>query len=268
MRKKVVIFSAFFPPDRHIAVSRVEAYAKYLATDHDITVITFGQEDKVVNYDFGNGTFCKVYYVASNNIVTSLLFYTGQESRFLHKLKTLFRVAFNHLNMSHFSTWAKKSKKILEKELENNKIDVLISSYAPEDILEVSYQVLSNLSSSNIKWVVDMRDEYSDEIGLTQWIKEKRRKNELKYSEYIDLLITVSEPLVDLFKRRMPKAKEYIELRNGFDHNYEIAEYKKDRILKIGYFGSLHGDARPDIFFLALQELKLHNKVQVFFCCT
>lgn len=42
-------------------------------------------------------------------------------------------------------------------------------------------------------------------------------------------------------------------------------EYIKGDILKIGYFGSLHGEAKPDLFFLALQELGFGDKIKVFF---
>ena len=74
-RKNLIIVSTFFPPNRHIAVSRVEAYTKYLADDHDITVITLGQEDKSVNYKFENGVICKVHYVTKKGALTFFLFY-------------------------------------------------------------------------------------------------------------------------------------------------------------------------------------------------
>lgn len=81
------------------------------------------------------------------------------------------------------------------------------------------------------------------------WIKNKRQKNELKYSKRADLVVSVSEPLVDIFKKRMPEAKDYMELRNGFDHSFVLKNIKKEEILKIGYFGSLHSEAKPDLFF-------------------
>lgn len=264
-RKNLIIVSTFFPPNRHIAVSRVEAYAKYLADDHDITVIALGQEDKSVNYKFENGAICKVHYVTNKGALTSFLFYTGKESKVMHKFKTLLRVIYNKLDISHFKVWAAKAARVLESELKNNQVDVLISSYAPEDVLEISYQALTKLNNNHTKWVLDMRDEYSDELGFPNWIKNKRQKNELKYSKRADLVVSVSEPLVDIFKKRMPEAKDYMELRNGFDHSSMPKEYKKEEILKIGYFGSLHGEAKPDLFFLAVQELGLTDKVKIFF---
>lgn len=265
MRKKVIIVSVFFPPDRHIAVSRMEAYAKYLAIDHEVTVITLGREDRTVDYEFENGTTCKVHYVTNTGLLNSLLFYTGQENKFFHKFKTLVRVICNHFSISHFKSWAISAKKVLDIELKNNQIDVLISSYAPEDVLEISYQALIGLDNTNTQWILDMRDEYSDEIGLPTRIKNKCKKNELKYSKRADLVISVSEPLVELFRKRMPDAKDYMELRNGFDHNFQLMPYRKDSVLKIGYFGSLHGEAKPTLLFLALQELGLERQVKVFF---
>lgn len=265
MQKNIIIVSVFFPPFRHIAVSRVEAYSKYLACAHNVTVITLGEEDKLVHHIFDNGAICKVYYVANKSTFTDFLFYTGKESKVMHKFKTVLRVICNNLNISSFKAWDAKATNILEKELKNNQIDVLISSYAPEDVLEISYQTLTKLSNDYTKWVLDMRDEYSDELGFPKWIKNKRKRNELKYSKRADLVLSVSEPLIDLFKKRMPKAKGYMELRNGFDHNFVPEKYKKEEVLKIGYFGSLHGEAKPYVFFLAIQELGLIDKIKIFF---
>lgn len=255
MRKNIIIISTFFPPNRHIAVSRVEAYAKYLSVEHQVTVITLGDREAVVDYEFENGTKCKVYYLSNKSLLTPLLFYTGKEGWFTHKFKTVVRVIHNKFDISLFSNWAKKAENLLSEILKEKKVDVLISSYAPEDVLEVSYKALQKLDNTHTKWVLDMRDEYSDELGLSNKIRLKRRENETDFSKRADLVLSVSEPLVDLFKKRMSYAKEFMELRNGFDHDIKPSPYIKKEKLRIGYFGSFHGKRNPSLFFKALEDL-------------
>lgn len=263
--KEIIIVSIFFPPTRHIAVSRIEAYAKYLSISNNVTVITLGEKEETVEYNFDNGANCRVHYLPNEGLLTAFLFYTGKEGWFKHKVKTLVRVVHNKLNISHFKIWARLASKRLVEGLENKKYDVLISSYAPEDVLEISYQALKSNLKTQPKWVLDMRDEYSDELGLPNWVKKQRQANEVKYSKRADLVLSVSEPLVELFKKRMPKAKKFIELRNGFDHKVKPITYKKEAKLKIGYFGSLHGDAKPYVLFTAIKELNLVGSVEVCF---
>lgn len=265
MPKNILIVSVFFPPARHIAVSRIEAYAKYLSISNNVTVITLGEKEETVEYKFDNGANCKVHYFPNKGLLTAFLFYTGKEGWFQHKVKTMVRVVHNKLNISHFKSWARLASKRLVEELENKKYDVLISSYAPEDVLEISYQAMKSNINTKTKWVLDMRDEYSDELGLPNWVKKQRQANEVKYSKRADLVLSVSEPLVELFKKRMPKAKEFMELRNGFDHKVKPITYKKEAKLKIGYFGSLHGDIKPYVLFLAVKELNLVDSIEICF---
>lgn len=265
MSKNIIIISAFFPPARHIAVSRVEAYAKYLAVEHKVTVITLGKEQEKKEFIFENGASCTVYYLPNKGLLTYLIFYTGKETWLMHKFKTLLRVFYNKIDVSHFSAWAKLAKETLREQLKIHKVDVIISSYAPEDVLEVSYDCLIEADNSHTKWVLDMRDEYSDELGLTKKTQEKRQQNEVKYSQRADLVLSVSAPLVDLFRKRMPYSKEFMELRNGFDHDIQPKEYKSDGVLKIGYFGSLHGAAKPNVLFEAINQLGFNKKIKIYF---
>lgn len=266
MTKTIVLISVFFPPERHIAVSRIEAYAKYLSLNHHkVIVITLGDKDSVENYNFNNQSLCKVYYVSNHSMFDSLLSYSGKESWLFHKIKTLIRVIFERLHISRFGTWSKKAKTILCQILSQEKVDVLISSYAPEDVLEISYQSLNLLDNKSTKWVLDMRDEYSEESNLLPSLKEYRQKKELEYSSRADLIIAVSKPALEMFKVKIPIAGDYLELRNGFDHDFISPKYIKSSVLRIGYFGSFYGDIKPDLFFKAIIEEELHNKVEIFF---
>jgi len=200
-KKNILIISTFFPPDRHIAVSRTVAYAQYLSESHNITVLTLGKESKQEKIFFENGSCCTVFYIENNFIFSNLLFYTGRENWFLHNIKTTVRVAFNKLNLSHYLGWSKKSSIFLSDYINKNPIDFLLSSYAPEDVLSISYKSIVN--NHSIKWILDMRDEYSDEQGLSRSQRNRRIKKELLFSKRADLILSVSEPLLGLFKDRM-----------------------------------------------------------------
>lgn len=263
MRSKILIVSTNFPPKRHVAVSRIEAYAKYLSIEHDVIIVTLGQESSTVNYEFENGGKCTVYYLTNDGLLAKLLFYTGNESWLLHKFKTLIRVVHNKLNVSHFANWAVKAERLIVDILNGERVDVLLSSYAPEDVLSLSYNALNKANNNYSKWVLDMRDEYGDEFGLPVWVRKRRRQNEIKFSKRADLILSVSLPLVELFKKRMLHAKEFMELRNGFDHDIPPRAYNKGDKLKIGYFGSFHGHRNPTRFFSALEKLAENTEIEV-----
>lgn len=264
-KKNILIVSTFFPPQQHIAVNRVVAYAKYLSVDHNVTVVTCGEKEIDYKYEFDNGASCRVFYLPNNSLFKRFLFYTGKENKIIHKLKTLVRIVFNQFDISHYYKWRGNAKVFLARHLSNNSVDVVLSSYAPEDALEASYQALLKNKLNSVKWVLDMRDEYSDEIGLLKHVKEKRVTNETKYSKRADLVLAVSKPQLDLYKLRMPYANNFIELRNGFDHNIKPTPYSKDSKLKIGFFGTLHGAIKPDNLFKSILQLGLKEEVEVYF---
>lgn len=264
MSKRIILLSTFFPPERHIATSRIEAYAKYLSIFHEVIVITLGEKDSVVEYRFDNNTTCKVYYIQNGGLFTSLLFYSRKESWITHKLKTVLRTIYNKFGISYYSNWAIKAKKILSNILYENNIDILISSCAPDDTLEISYQVLYEQKNQSVKWILDMRDEYSEEVGLSIWVKKKRVNRELKYSQRANLVIAASKPALDMYEEKIPNVDNYLEIRNGFDHDFLFQDGIKSNFLKIGYFGSFYGDIKPDSFFDAILQLNIAEKFKIY----
>ncbi|VEB24921.1 hypothetical protein [Avibacterium volantium] len=253
MKKKIIVVSTFFPPREHIASHRIESFAKYLSQRYEVIVITYAHIERIEKYYFDSSNSCQVLYI-SNGFFQRILEYTGKESNLLRNFKTLFRVIFNKLNISHFRAWEKKVEKKIVELINLEDISVILSSYYPESALEASYNALIKTKSDNIKWVVDFRDEYSRQINISSYIYHFRRERERKYSERADVLTTISEPHLNSFREDMPNIGSYIELRNGFDHDFYF-DYEKDDFFKIGYFGSFYGDRKPDIFFEAVKNI-------------
>lgn len=253
-KKNIVIISTFFPPNIHIASNRIYAYAKYLAKEHNITVVTSANEfsKKVIVSPYN--TPITVYNIPNKGIFSNLLFYSGKENPINHKIKTIFRLIFKKLNISFYYKWRINTSCFLKKYLEKNDVDIILSSYAPDDTLLVTYDILKN--NNNIKWYIDMRDEYSDEENISKKQKLIRKENEFIFSKRADLIITVSAPLLNLLKKRMPYAGKYLEIRNGYDHQVPVNYNSNSKELKLGYYGSFQGKTKPDILFQAILELK------------
>lgn len=262
-KKKLIIVSTFFPPIQHIATNRILAYAKYLSEHYNIEVVTIGDKDKSDEIQLENGFPCKIWYLSNTGFWAELLTYSGRESKVFRTIKTIIRLFFNNLSISYFRTWRKKAEKKIIDLLQDDNVKVVLSSYAPDDTLEASYQALIKTKRYNVKWVIDFRDEYSEEKNISFLLKKIRQSRESAYSIRADLAIAVSIPQLEILKHCMPNTKGFIKVMNGFDHDF-MFDYKKTDEFKIGYFGSFYGKMKPDSFFAALERWGLNRPIRVY----
>lgn len=258
MRKKIVILSTFFPPNNHIASSRILAFAETLSKYFDVTVITSNEKEEVISSDS-----YKIIYL-NNGFLDLLVKINGNESYFYRFFKIFLRKFFSYCGFSFYTIWSSKAKKILEKTLNEQKTDFILSSYMPIDCHNICYDVLlSDIKFEKIYWIADMRDELSSHYDLNEKERVKVKKYEENLSKRINLVVSVSEPILNQFKKNMPYASNYLEVRNGYSHNIKC-EYVANNRLKIGYFGSFYGEIKPDNFFKALLGFKYLESVEIY----
>lgn len=165
--------------------------------------------------------------------------------------------------------WVPKAVRQGKKVLDNDKFDLIVSSYGPP----CSHIVASRLSkASKIKWIADYRDLWSDNhIGSSKYpfsIIERLIENKTVGS-YANTLVTISKPLAVTLSSKFSQNVAVIE--NGFDPDeykglsgtFDIKEFVQGEI-NIIYAGTIYPERRdPTILLQALT--KVDKKVNVHF---
>lgn len=254
MKERIALVTVYFPPQQGVAVNRMSAFAKYLSEDYEVEVFTLGKENitvsdkQLIHYNATPAIFDKVQHKQS-------------DSKVLHHFKTLLNIIMIYLGISKYRSWSKKSRKQLLKRHQENPFDVVISSFAPVEAHEVAF--LLKKDHPSVFWIADMRDEMSRNPFALKRVRHKLRKKELHYQNYIDVLTTVSEPILSDFKLLMPGVKSFEVVRNGFDHSRVPSHFRNDRFTML-YAGTFYGINKPDRFLEMIDSLLQENKIEDF----
>lgn len=123
---------------------------------------------------------------------------------------------------------------------------------------------------SNIKWIVDFRDEWTNNpYHKSQWHKKARWFIEKKMERAVlgncDYLITNTPFMLENFIDDVPELEnKSTYIPNGYDEEdfqlYQLKNQNNSKF-KIIYVGSLYGRRIPDYFFEAIKEL--HSELVV-----
>ena len=143
----------------------------------------------------------------------------------------------------------------------------LIRKHRPDAILTTSYPNSAHVAGlilkkwTGIPWAADFRDAWTQNPIFfhppTPLHRLLQKRLEKAVIHNADLILTVSEPITDHFRRLAPSKKgKIVTLTNGYDEgdftNLESHHTKKFTLV---YTGTLYGPATPKPLFLALKEI-------------
>ena len=155
--------------------------------------------------------------------------------------------------------WVKPSVSYLQKYLDANDIDVIISTGPPHSV----HLIAERLHQKNdIKWLADFRDPWSDlyynkDFKQLAFAKNKNRKLEESVLKNADCIVTVSNSLKQEFAKT---AKKVEVITNGFDDEFVAAEnIILDTKFSISYIGLLPKQSNPKLLFKVLKALCEEN---------
>ncbi len=254
MKERIALLTVYFPPQQGVAVNRMSAFAKYLSDDYDVEVFTLGNDNttlkdsQLIHYNAAPRIFDRIQHKQSDGKV-------------MHHVKTLINIIMIYLGISKYRSWSKKCRKQLLKRHQENPFDVVISSFAPVEAHEVAFLLKKNHPS--VFWIADMRDEMSRNPFALKRVKYKLRKKELQFQNYIDVVTTVSEPILRDFMLLMPGVKSFEVVRNGFDHSKVPSHYRNDQFTML-YAGTFYGINKPDRFLEMIESLLRENRIENF----
>ena len=246
----ILIITNYFYPKNAIASYRMNAFAKYFRNvGFEVTVLTGSNETAIEHIDD-----VSVHYLTEK---TQFNFKQG-ENRLVHYAKIGLRKLRLFLNPDLLRTWTKSAIKEGMKIVEHKKIDIVLSSYGEASAHSVALAIKEKYR--HIKWIADMRDEMSQRPNISFLLKKRLHALELKVLSKADLVTSVSKPLLDEFKKIYPLQKNFLEIRNGYDHP-EVYNVKFCDQFTLLYTGNFYGKRKPYQIFNAIENLVTKGKL-------
>ena len=251
-KKILVIVCALFYQTKHIAAFRLNSIVKYWnQNNYVVKVYTYGETNTTFEY-FG---------ARVQTIVGSKIFRIRKQqpkmSKWKHDLYSLNNKIIRFFSKEDYPGWKRNVINSIRKE--NSKIDVLFTSFSPVDSHLVGLGLKEFYNS--FYWIADMRDEMRHNQMLSLREREYYYKIERNVLVNANLITAVSAPIVEGFKRGSSLIKcDFLEVRNGFDHNIEPT-VAKGEVFTFIYAGTFYGNRKPNTFFEAIVELQRDGKL-------
>lgn len=261
MKKKILIISIYYPPIQSIASNRIESFSKYLnKSKYNVYVHTLGNNNSI---DIINDTTINR---VKNNILFKPFIFQKRTNKIVHYTKVVYNKLVKLLFSNEYRGWIKNSLDTLPDFIKDNKIDLILSTYAPTAPHLVALELKKQFPK--IIWITDMRDELSQGLNLSSGQLKRYRQLERDIFNNADALISVSKPIVEEFKLMCPNKRIiFKEIRNGYDFSLKSI-IMNNKVFTITYLGNFYGDINPISFLTSLSNLinkNIHKNIKVQF---
>ncbi len=260
---KVLIITYYWPPAGGSGVQRWLKFVKYLQ-DFGIepVVYTVDNANYPINDESLNNEVPENIEILKQSIwePTDVLFWKNKNNRKKDISNTSKGGFLSFIRGNFFIPdpkifWVNKSVKYLQKYLDSNNVDVIISTGPPHSMHLIAEKLHQK---NNIKWIADFRDPwtslyYNDDFKQGDFARNKNRKLEISVLKNANCVLTVSNTLKNEFSKT---AKRVEVITNGFDN--EVLAVKPeilDKKFTISYIGLLPKQSNPKALFKVLKKL-------------
>lgn len=260
--KKVLIIANQFPPMGGSGVQRSVKFVKHLRS--------FGYEPVVFTRDVGNMPLKDETLL--KDIPDGVKIYRTKAWE-LPELKGLLKIPGKVLgkfiipDTARF--WEEFSKKKVLEVIKKEQIELVYTTSAPYSDHLLGLYIKRKLP--NIKWVVDFRDEWTNNpYTLDNPYNPLRTAIEKKLEKQVvtsaDECITNTPVMrANFIKNNSLDGNNFHTIPNGYDIDdftgLDTAKMPQNQKLTFVYTGALYGRRKPDNFFEALKQLKSENKI-------
>lgn len=154
--------------------------------------------------------------------------------------------------------WVKPSVSYLEKYIQENQIDTIITSGPPHSLHLIGLGLKEKL---NVKWFADFRDPwttigYHNKLKLSASASKKHKDLESKVLNSADVILVTSNTTKKEFEALTTKPIEVIT--NGFDVE-KVEKQILDEKFSLAHIGSFLSERNPRILWKCLKELVKEN---------
>jgi len=278
MTKRVLIIAYYWPPAGGGGVQRWVKFAKYLS-DFGWTPVIYTPEDaeyplideslakeidpalevirhpiweprKLYQKYFGGGS-----QKGEKKVKMDRLFFIPKEQRSWKQNLTVW-VRGNLIIPDARVYWVKPSVKFLETYLQENPVDVMITTGPPHSMHLIGKALKKR---TGIPWVADFRDpwtdiEFYDLMMLTKLADAKHRRLEKEVLQEANAVVLVSE----FWKQKADRqgTNRSVVITNGYDESDFTAEPASlSKHFLLSHVGTLANDRNPEVLWQALKEL-------------
>jgi hypothetical protein len=274
--KKVLIITYYWPPAGGPGVQRWLKFVKYLP-DFDIQPIVYIPENPTYPIvDVGllkevpaeaiilKNKIIEPYQLASlfskksTKGISSGIIPSQKKQSFLQK--ALLWIRGNIFIPDARVLWVKPSVKYLQKYIQENNIDTIITSGPPHSLHLIGLKLKKEV---NVRWFADFRDPwttigYHSALKLSAYAEKKHKELEKKVLNTADTIIVTSKTTKAEFQSIT--SKPIAVITNGYDVE-NVGKLFLDEKFTMAHIGSFLSDRNPIILWESLKELIIENEL-------
>lgn len=268
---KVLIVTYYWPPAGGSGVQRWLKFVKYLR-DFDIEPVVYTVKDPSyalldtdLEKEIPNGIEILKQPIWEPNNLVSLFGNKKKKTSagFLNPNPSFFGKIAQYIRANYFipdarKFWIQPSVKYLTNYIENNTIDVVITTGPPHSAHVIGLKLKERLS---VKWIADFRDpwtaiDYFHQLPLTKKSLKKHHVLEERVLKKANKVLVVGNTMANSFKK-ITKNVEVIT--NGYDTFSTNHTTKLDTMFSLVHIGLMNSDRNHEIVWQALQEICREN---------
>ena len=274
--KKILIISYYWPPKGGVGVQRWLKLTKYLCK-HNYKPVIYTPKNGIVPLkdtslleDVSSElTILKLKIFEPQRILSFFGKKKPSSDILIKKTKSFLGLLLLWLRANLFvpdsrCLWIKPSVRFLTKYLNNNPVDVVISTGPPHSMHMIALAIQKRYNT--IKWIADFRDpwtdiEYFNNLPFLSIVKKRHFKLEKDVITSADVILSVSPHWAKQIDNM--GAKKTVVLTNGYDpddyqHNSTV-KHKNPNQFIIGHFGLYNKLRDYDIFWKTLRSISNNN---------
>ena len=274
--KKILIITYYWPPAGGPGVQRWLKFVKYLP-DFGIQPIVYVPENPsypIIDENlisevsekaiiirqpiFEPYAFAAFFSKNKTKKISSGIIPNSKKQSFLDKM--LLWIRGNVFIPDARVLWVKPSVSFLEKYIQENNIETIITSGPPHSLHLIGLELKQKCT---INWLADFRDPwttigYHKALKLSSFAAKKHKKLEHKVLNSADVIIVTSETTKTEFQAITAKPIQVIT--NGYDAE-NIEKQKLDTKFSLAHIGSLLSERNPTFLWQCLSELIQENSI-------
>lgn len=285
MIKNILLIAYYFPPLGGAGVQRTLKFAKYLNKNgYNVTVLTVSNEistvkDKtlldeidgisIYRAKVSEHKFMNKIINRSGKNVSSVQYNNSKASQATWKsnVKKLIKNIFLKIYLCYFIpddkiSWKKDAVRVGLDVIKEKNIDLIYSTSAPYTSHLIALELVKK---KNIPWICDFRDAWSMNpfVKYPYFIKLINSHLEKQVIKNTDVILSVSQPIINDLKNKYEYEKKYQVITNGYDEDdfIDFDSSAKSSKFMITYNGTLYGKRSPKNLFMAINNLILEKKI-------